>query len=121
MNEVKYAGGRNIAIKVPPHQYEDMVRFYKNILGLKPLDNHPPAVGFEFGANQLWIDRVPGMSQAEIWLELATPDIPGAAEHLEKAGVVRRDEIEPLPEGYEGFWIASPSSIIHMVAKPDHY
>lgn len=80
MNEIKFAGGRNIAIKTPPNQYEDTVRFYKNILRLKLLDNHPPAVGFEFGANQLWIDRVPGMSHAEIRLELATPDVAGAAD-----------------------------------------
>jgi catechol 2,3-dioxygenase-like lactoylglutathione lyase family enzyme len=121
MKSVQFAGGRNIAIKVPPHQYEDTVRFYRDTLGLKPLENHLPAVDFEFGSNQLWIDRVPGMSQAEIWLELATPDVTAAAEHLEKAGVTRRDEIEPLAEGYEGFWICSPASIIHMVAKPDHF
>ncbi|MGH2617936.1 MAG: hypothetical protein ACRDJC_22130 [Thermomicrobiales bacterium] len=34
-------------------------------------------------------------------------------------GVVRRDEIEPLPEGLEGFWISSPASIVHLVAGPD--
>jgi len=121
MGSVQFSGGRNIAMKVPPHQYEETVRFYRDVLGLRPLDNHPPAVGFEFGANQLWIDRVPGMSQAEIWLEIATPDTQAAAEHLRAAGAVRRDEIEPLPEGYAGFWISSPASIIHMVAKPDHY
>jgi catechol 2,3-dioxygenase-like lactoylglutathione lyase family enzyme len=118
---VTFTGGRNIAIKVPPPVYEATVHFYRDVLGLKPLTNHLPAVGFEFGANQLWIDRVDGLSQAEIWLELASPDIPVAAEHLHQAGIVRRDEIEPLPENYEGFWIASPASIIHMVAKPDHY
>jgi hypothetical protein len=54
-------------------------------------------------------------------LELATPDIAAAADHLHTAGVVRQDEIEPLPEWFDGFWISSPASIIHMVAKPDHY
>lgn len=116
-----FAGGRNIAMKVPSHQWEATVAFYRDVLGLKQLENHLPNVGFEFGSNQLWIDRVEGMSQAELWLELAARDIPDAAKHLSKAGVVRCDEIEPLPEGYEGFWIASPASIIHMVAKPDHY
>lgn len=61
------------------------------------------------------------MSQAELWLELAASDIPEAAKHLAESGVVRCDQIEPLPEGYEGFWISSPASIIHMVAKPGHY
>lgn len=42
--------------------------------------NHLPEVGFEFGASQLWIDRVDGLSQAEIRLELASTDIPAAAE-----------------------------------------
>ena len=116
-----FAGGRNIAMKVPPHQWEATVAFYRDVLGLKLLENHLPNVGFEFGSNQLWIDRVEGMSQAELWLELAASDIPEAAKHLAKAGVVRCDAIEPLPEGYEGFWIASPAAIIHMVAKPDHY
>lgn len=81
--------------------------------------DHLPKVVFEFGPNQLWIDQVEGMSQAELWLELAASDVPAAAKHLANAGVVRCDEIEPLPEGYEGFWIASPAAIIHLVAKPN--
>jgi hypothetical protein len=114
---VKFAGGRNIALKVPPHLYAATVRFYRDVVGLKPLDNHPPAVGFVFGANQLWIDEVPGMSQAELWLELVADDVPAAAEHLAKAGVVRCDEIEPLPEGFEGFWISNPAQIVHIVNR----
>jgi len=76
---------------------------------------------FEFGANQLWVDCVDSMSQAEIWLELSASDVQAATNHLKSAGVVRRDEIEPLPEGFEGFWITSPASIIHLVSKPDQY
>jgi hypothetical protein len=30
---------------------------------------------------------------------------------------VRCDQIEPLPEGFEGFWIANPAAIAHLVAK----
>jgi hypothetical protein len=112
-----FAGGRNIAIKVPPHLYDETVRFYRDVVGLTPLTNHPPEVGFEFGGNQLWIDRVPGMSQAEIWLELVARDVPTAAAHLDTAGVVRCDEIEKLPDGFEGFWISNPASIIHIVSK----
>lgn len=125
MNEkAMFAGGRNIAMKVPPHLWNATVQFYQDVVGLKVIEHAPsvpPSVGFEFGANQLWIDRVDGLSQAEIWLELSTSDVQAAARHLESAGVVRRDEIEPLPEGFEGFWITNPASIIHMVAKPDHY
>ena len=50
----RFAGGRNIALKVPPHQYDATVQFYRDVLGLKVLENHLPAVGFEFGSNQLW-------------------------------------------------------------------
>jgi catechol 2,3-dioxygenase-like lactoylglutathione lyase family enzyme len=117
----KLAGGRNIALKVPPHLYDATVQFYRDVVGLKVLENHLPAVGFEFGANQLWIDRVGGMSQAEIWLELVADDVPAAAKHLEAADVVRCDEIEPLPEGFEGFWISNPASIVHVVSKPGQY
>lgn len=66
-------------------------------------------------ANQLWIDNVPGISQAELWLELRTSDGEAAAAYLAESGVTRRDEIEPLPQGSDGFWIASPGNIIHLV------
>ncbi|MBX9453172.1 MAG: hypothetical protein KL801_15285 [Mesorhizobium sp.] len=110
-----FAGGRNIAMKVPPHQYEETVRFYRDVIGLARIEGHEPAIGFHFGANQLWIDKVPGMSQAEIWLEIVTEDKDSAAAHLEKAGVVRCDEIEPLGPEFRGFWISSPASIVHLV------
>jgi len=120
--KVKFTGGRNIAMKVPPHLWEATVQFYRDVADLKVIEHAPtvpPSVCFEFGANQLWIDRVEGFSQAEIWLELNASDVQAAASHLKSAGIVRRDEIEPLPEGFEGFWITSPASIIHIVAKPD--
>jgi hypothetical protein len=31
--------------------------------------------------------------------------------------VVRRDEIEPLPEGFKGFWISNPANIIHLISQ----
>ena len=119
--KVKFTGGRNLAMKVPPHLWEVTVQFYRAVVGLKVIEHAPtvpPSVCFEFGANQLWIDRVDGFSQAEIWLELSASDVQAAASHFKSAGIVRRDEIEPLPEGFEGFWITSPASIIHIVAKP---
>jgi catechol 2,3-dioxygenase-like lactoylglutathione lyase family enzyme len=113
----KFAAGRNIAMKVPPHLYEATVRFYRDVLGLEEITGHPPAVGFQFGSSNLWIDRVPGMSQAETWLEVVTDDLPAAAAQLEAAGVVRCDDIEPLGAGFAGFWISSPASIIHLVCQ----
>ncbi len=113
----KFVGGRNIAMKVPPHLYETTIRFYREIIGLKEITQHAPSVGFEFGTNNLWIDRVPGISQAELWLELITDDVEAASADLAEAEVVRCDEIEPLPHGFNGFWVSSPASIIHLVCK----
>jgi catechol 2,3-dioxygenase-like lactoylglutathione lyase family enzyme len=115
--KVTFAAGRNIAMKVPPHLFEATVQFYRDVLGLKEITKHAPSVGFEFGANNLWLDRVPGISQAEIWLEVVTNDIAAASEQLNAAGVVRCDEIKPLPEGFQAFWVSSPASIIHLVCK----
>ncbi|ATJ82316.1 VOC family protein [Halomonas beimenensis] len=112
-----FQGGRNIALKVPPHQYEATVGFYRDVLGLPQIEAGRPSMVFAFGANQLWIDPVPGLSQAETWLEVVTDDASAAAERLQAAGVVRCDEIEPLPEGFDAFWISSPAQIIHLVCQ----
>ena len=116
-DKVKFAPGRNIAMKVPPHQYDATVAFYRDVLGLQEITSQAPAVGFEFGSKNLWIDRVPGVSQAELWLEVTTDDTAAAAQYLKSAGIARCDEIEPLPEGLDAFWISSPSAIIHLVCK----
>ena len=111
-----FEGGRNIAMKVPPHQYEATVRFYRDVLRLEQIGGpEENSTSFRFGANRLWIDRVPAMSQAELWLELVTDDTAAAAEVLSDAGVVRCDDIEKLGDGFDGYWITSPAAIIHLV------
>jgi hypothetical protein len=65
---VNLTAGRNIAMKVPPHQYGATVGFYRDVIGLEPLQDLLPSVGFAFGAKRFWIDRVEGISQAELWL-----------------------------------------------------
>ena len=113
---VKFEGGRNIAMKVPPHQHEATVRFYRDVLKLELIGGpQGDAVGFKFGSNNLWIDNVPGMSQAELWLEIVTNNTEAAAEILARSGVARCDEIEPLGDQFDGYWISSPSAIIHLV------
>jgi hypothetical protein len=57
------------------------------------------------------------ISQAEIWLEIVTSDIDGAAKLLSGPGIERRAEIEPLPKGFKAFWISSPASVVHLVCK----
>jgi hypothetical protein len=112
----KFEAGKNIAMKVPPHQYEATVSFYRDVLGFEQIGGPAgDAIGFRFGASNLWIDRVPGMSQAELWLEVVTDDTAGAARILAEKGISRCDEIEKLGTGFDGFWISSPCSIIHLV------
>lgn len=111
----RFEGGKNIAMKVPPHQYDATVAFYRDLLGLEQFGGPAEdAVGFRFGPNNLWIDRVPAMSQAELWLEIVTDNTADAAEQFAAAGIVRCDEIEPLG-GLDGYWISSPAAIIHLV------
>lgn len=112
-------GGINIAMKVPPHQFEATVSFYRDVIGLKPIPDKAPAIGFELGPNRLWIDETPRSSHAEVWLELFCDDFPGAAAHLARNGVIRCDPIEPLPDGFRGGWITNPANVIHMVREPD--
>jgi len=115
----KLYGGIDIAIKVPPHQYEATVAFYRDTIGLVPITDKAPDIGFELGPNKLWIAAEPRMSQAEVWLELFTDNFDAAAEHLSKSGVTRCDQIEPLADGFRGGWITNPANIIHMVREPD--
>jgi len=115
----KNYGGINIAMKVPSHEYQATLAFYRDVIGLKPVNDKAPAFGFELGPNRLWIDEAPGMSQAEVWLELYSDDFNSAAAHLAKARVIRCDAIEPMPEGFRGGWILNPANIIHMVREPD--
>ncbi len=117
----QYKPGNNIAIKVPPYEYEKTVCFYRDIIGLKERklsssDQHE-SVCFSFGDKNLWIDKISSVSQAEIWLELVTDNIAEAVSHLDQQGVVRRDEIEKLPDDFKGFWVCSPSNIIHLITE----
>jgi catechol 2,3-dioxygenase-like lactoylglutathione lyase family enzyme len=117
-----FAAGRNMAMKVPAHEYAKTVAFYRDVLGLdqltEPAKSSTDSVRFAFGDKVLWIDRVPSLSQAELWLEVVTDDPDQAAAYLTQHGCVRRDEVEPLPAGFAGCWISSPCNIIHLVTTP---
>jgi len=117
----QFIAGENIAIKVPAHEFESTVAFYKDILGFEKKEtlttDNLESVTFNFGNKKLWIDKVAGISQAEIWLEIVTENIEAASDYFKKNSCVRRDEIEPLPAGFRGFWISSPSNIIHLVIE----
>ena len=115
----QYKAGDNIALKVPPHEYEKTLAFYRDIIGLKERklesSDQFESISFEFGDKNLWIDKISSISHSEVWLEIVTDNLDDAAKHLEAHGVERRDEIEPLPDGFKGFWVTSPSNIIHLI------
>jgi len=112
-----YSGGPNIAMKVPPHQFDTTVAFYRDTLRLAEIDELRPNIVFAFGTNRLWIDPTPEIEQPELWLQVQTDDLGGAAEHLEQLRSARADGIEPLPDGFAGFWISSPAGVVHLASK----
>jgi len=116
---MSFRGGRNVAMKVPPHRWEATVAFYENTLGLAVRRREPASVAFEFGPCVLWIDRVEQLSQAEVWLEVIADDVAGAGKHLADAATVRCDGIEALPSDLQGFWIVNPADVVHLVARTD--
>jgi catechol 2,3-dioxygenase-like lactoylglutathione lyase family enzyme len=117
-NRSAFSPGKNLAMKVPPHQFEETVAFYGDVLGFRELSREESSVVFEFGETRLWIDRVPTVSHAELWLEVTAEDPVAASAWLASHGVVRCDGIEPLPDDFSGFWIANPSGIVHLVTAP---
>ena len=111
----QFSGSANIAIKCPSHTYDQTIAFYRDTLGLPLIEEEADGCIFQFGPNRLWIDRVPNLSQPDIWLELETNDTEAAAPFLKVNGVPRRDEIEQLREDFDGFFISAPNGVIHLV------
>ena len=110
-----FEGGPNIAMKLPERDYAATLAFYRETLGLKVLDENEAGAVIDFGPIRLNLDRVPHQSQTDIWLQVKTGDTGAAAAHLKAAGVTECHEVEPLPDGFDGFWIAAPSGTIHLV------
>lgn len=117
MNRPIFRGGSNIAIKLPAAAFEPTVAFYRDVLGLPLLDAYLPNYVFEFGSNYLWLDRCEHVASAEVWLELVAPDTSEAKHHLAALQVERCDEVEALPAGFDGFWIRSPATTVHLILK----
>lgn len=105
--------GKNIAIKVPLHRWEDTVAFYRDRVGLKVARELEESTGFEFGGMTLWIDRVRHQSQTDVWIELFD-DAPDAA--LAALGSPQRDELEPL-NGVTGHWTSDPAGTVILLRK----
>jgi len=115
VNGPQLSGGANIALKCPSHTYEQTVAFYRDTLGLPLIEEEVDGCIFQFGPSRLCIDKVPNLSQPDIWLELQTNDTEAAASFLKVNGVPRRDEIEQLREDFDGFFISAPAGVIHLI------
>lgn len=122
--EAKFAGGINIAVKIPKAKYDATVAFYREVLGLevaeKPIEN--PTVSrtheVKFGPNILWLDCVDNYTHSEIWLELRTNDVEAATALLQHHGTVTQDEFEQIPEGMH--WITDPAGTVFILGKHDN-
>ncbi|MFN3601632.1 MAG: VOC family protein [Dietzia sp.] len=117
-----FRGGTNIAMKIPAARYDDTVAFYRDTLGFDVVEEATPATGTVsrtartgFGPCTLWFDCVDNYAQPDIWLELLTDDLGSAVDHLGRAGVSPRDELEPFPEGSTAHWICNPVGVPHVL------
>jgi catechol 2,3-dioxygenase-like lactoylglutathione lyase family enzyme len=111
--------GRIIAMKLPLRDYDATLRFYKETLGLSLISQDEDGAVLKFGEMRLNLDRVPHQSQTDTWLQICTNDTTAARAALADHGVTICDEVEPLPDGFDGFWIAAPNGTIHLIdAQP---
>ena len=121
--EAQFAGGINIAIKIPKSKYDDTVRFYRDILKLevteKPINN--PTVSrthrVTFGGNVVWLDCVDNYTHSETWLELKTNDVEYATAHLRQNGIHPCDELEQIPENMH--WITDPAGTVFILSQQE--
>lgn len=104
-------------MKIPPERYEETLAFYRDILGLRELPERNPGPGFESGGKNLWLDRADGLDRTEVWFEVCADDPAAAAQFLGERGIRRCDEVEKLPENFEGFWISNPAGVVHLVCR----
>jgi catechol 2,3-dioxygenase-like lactoylglutathione lyase family enzyme len=125
MSAPKFEAGVNIAMKIPKAQYDATVAFYRDTLGL-PVTEHASTGAatvaqthaVEFGPVTLWLDRVDAYSQADLWLELRTDDLPAATTHLAEVGIAPCDVVLVFVDpDTPAHWIRNPAGIIHLLAQ----
>ena len=44
-----FRAGQNIAMKVPAHEFDATVDFYRNVIGLQQLQSSESSIAFHFG------------------------------------------------------------------------
>lgn len=115
LGKAKFRGGRNIAMKLPERDYAKTLTFYAETLGLEVISQDEAGAIIAFGDLRLHLDRIPHQSQTDIWLEVQTNETNAARQSLAEQGVTICDEVEPLPDGFDGFWVAAPNGTIHLI------
>ncbi len=76
-------GGIDIAMKVPPHhQYEATLAFYRDVIGLKHIEDKATAIDFELGPNRLRIDQYLQAGLVDEMHVAISPILLGSGEHL---------------------------------------
>ncbi|HZU72844.1 MAG TPA: VOC family protein [Acidimicrobiales bacterium] len=103
---------------MPSALFERTVAFYKDVVGLSPLQIGRGSQGFEFGGMTLWIDAVNHATHTEVWLELATEDVDAGSASIVAAGGRVADEIEPL-EGRRAHWVIDPAGLVVLLTTPE--
>ncbi|WDF70275.1 glyoxalase [Sphingobacterium oryzagri] len=117
--EINFSGGVNMAMKIPPEKYEETVAFYRDILLLDVEEvaiDHPGVTSthrLTFGASTLWLDCVPDAQDAQIWLEVLTPDVERATRYLETNGIHPQDELEEISPSMH--WIKDPAGNVLLL------
>ncbi|MEL6205941.1 MAG: hypothetical protein AAFR47_11600 [Pseudomonadota bacterium] len=57
-------GGKNIAMKILPHGYQQTITFYRDVPGLDGVGGlSAHAIGFKVAANIPWIDKVAALQR----------------------------------------------------------
>lgn len=121
--DLKFTGGKNIAVKIPKSKYDQTVAFYRDILKLevleKPISN--PTVSkthqVKFGNNIMWLDCVDNYTHSETWMELNVEDVDQATQYLESNGIRTCDELESLPDNMH--WITDPAGTVFILKNKD--
>ena len=121
MNNPKFTGGINIAMKIPKAKYEATLAFYRDVLKFNVVEEKIdlPTVSrtakLQLGPNTLWLDCVDNYSKSELWLELRTADVEKAKNYLEEKGITTCDELEQIPGDMH--WITDPAGTVLLLCS----
>ena len=95
-----FEGIINIVLRIPEAQFDDMLTFYRDVLGMEMTeveDDTDVLTSYlcQFGTNKLWLEKTDETElKRDIWLELLTDDMERSIYYLEGKGVKVEHEID---------------------------